>query len=106
MSDLFVAEVGEPEGGVLPVRVAGEFDIEGVDSFRGAIDDALARDGSVIELDLGHISFIDSSGVGAIIVAARAAQERGRAMRIGERSAIVARVLAVSGLEDALEPPG
>jgi anti-sigma B factor antagonist len=84
------------------VRVQGEFDLAGVESFHLAVAAACEAAPAVVELDLEAVSFIDSSGVGAIVVASRTAAARGAAMRIGARSPVVERVLEVSGLEEAL----
>lgn len=91
---------------VTVVRVRGEFDLAGVDTFRRAVAEAGGKGSDVVEIDLRDVSFIDSSGVGAIVVAARDAAAGGRHIRIGARSSVVERVLEVSGVEEALREAG
>jgi anti-anti-sigma factor len=102
---MLVAEVGDARDGHITIRVRGEFDLAGVEAFTDAIEAATAGGSVIVELDLSDVSFIDSSGVGAIVVAARAVATRGSTVRIGGRSPVVDRVLEVSGLEAALETP-
>jgi anti-anti-sigma factor len=84
------------------VRVTGELDLGTVPQFLVALDDAIEDAPTHIELDLGQLGFMDSSGVGAYVDAFRRARSRGMTLAIGERSAAVDRVLELSGVEDAL----
>jgi anti-anti-sigma factor len=109
-SAALAAEV-EPGDGLVIVRVRGEFDLAGVEVFSSAIGQAGETgapdaDGLVIELDLTDVTFIDSSGVGAIVVASRSVAAAGGTITIGARSSVVERVLEVSGVEDALRSAG
>ncbi len=90
-----------PEGQVI-VRVTGELDLGSVTEFLAAIDEAIDRDPSSIELDLGDLAFMDSSGVGAYVDAFRRARARSVILEIGDRSPPVERVLELSGVEEAL----
>lgn len=100
---MLVAEVGVPTEGLVTIRLRGEFDMAGVGAFTDAINAARADGPMVVELDLSDVGFIDSSGVGAIVVAARTVATHGSKIRIGARSRVVDRVLEVSGLEVALD---
>jgi anti-anti-sigma factor len=101
-----VTAVEPIEADIVAVRVHGEFDLAAVEQFHAAIAAACDRSPATVELDLEAVSFIDSSGVGAIVVASRNAAARGASMRIGARSPVVERVLEVSGLEAALRAAG
>ena len=102
-SDMFRARVDAASAPTVVVRVVGEVDLAAAEELRAAIDEARSTSGAeVIELDLGEVTFIDSSGVGAIVAASRVAAAANQAIRIGARSSIVDRVLEVSGLEEAL----
>jgi anti-anti-sigma factor len=68
-------------------RVAGEIDM----SNEGALSRLLAReaaDGGDITLDLSELAFIDSSGVRALLQAARNLAGRGRLVLTGMRPAV------------------
>ena len=101
--EMFRAQVDTTNTTAVVIHVAGEVDLAAVEELRAAIDAARATPGAeVIELDLGEVTFIDSSGVGAIVLASRAVADANQSMRIGARSSVVERVLEVSGLEEAL----
>src|SRR6476661_6698491 len=86
----------------LIVHVVGELDLGTVPLFLGALDDAIETASTRIELDLGQLGFMDSSGVGAYVNAFRRARSRGLTLAIGDRSPAVDRVLELSGVEEAL----
>jgi anti-anti-sigma factor len=90
-----------PHGRVV-VRVGGELDLGCVSQFLVALDEAIEAQPSVIELDLGDLAFMDSSGVGAYVDAFRRAKAKNVSLEIGERSPAVDRVLELSGVEEAL----
>ena len=98
---LRVTTVVAPDGAVV-LQLAGELDLSTVTIFVDALDDVLEHEATKVELDLSELSFMDSSGVGAYVTAYRKAQARGSQLRVGERSALVDRVLQLSGVEDAL----
>jgi anti-anti-sigma factor len=95
----------EPEGRVV-VHVRGELDLSCVAQFLVALDEAIETEPPAIELDLGALAFMDSSGVGAYVHAFRRARSKKVALTIGERSPAVDRVLELSGVEDALSAEG
>jgi anti-sigma B factor antagonist len=88
--------------GTSRVIVTGEVDLAVEEPFVAEVDSvAAARDGgSSVVLDLGGVTFLDSSGVRALI---RLRQRHGERLRLGELSAPVRRVLEITGL---LQPFG
>lgn len=58
----------------------------------------LRYDGAVIDLDLGEVSFIDSSALSALLKLKSSIEETGRSMRISSISSQVERVLDITGL--------
>jgi anti-sigma B factor antagonist len=95
----------EPGGRVI-VHVRGELDLSCVAQFLVALDEAIETEPPAIELDLGALAFLDSSGVGAYVHAFRRGRSKNVPLSIGERSAAVDRVLGLSGVEDALTAEG
>jgi anti-anti-sigma factor len=91
-----------PVGDRSVVRLEGELDLSTVPMFVAAIDDLLEAGLPVVELDMTDLTFIDSSGVGAYVAAYRRARLRGTQLSVGPRSALVGRVLQISGVEEAL----
>lgn len=90
------------DDGHVRLVVEGEIDLATAALLTDAVERARDAGASDVELDLSHVRFIDSSGVGAIILGHRAMAAVGGRLVIGDRSSIVARVLDVSGLEQAL----
>jgi anti-sigma B factor antagonist len=64
------------EGGVVIAEVTGDIDMSTVAGLRERLL-GLAESGLPLIVDLNRVSFIDSAGLGALIGAARRADERG-----------------------------
>ena len=88
---------------VLVVR--GDFDVAVGADFVGAVDDAFSADGSptLVEVDLGSVEFIDSSGLRALL---QVQQNYGERVRIGPVSAAVQRLLELTGTSDHFRSGG
>ena len=89
----------EVKRGILTIRLAGEFDMASAETFRQTVDEALDASGTRnILLDMRQVTFVDSSGLGAIIGRYK------RVLALGGRVAAcslqpqVARILEMSGL--------
>ena len=55
-------------------------------------------------VDFGGVTFCDSSGLRALILAARRLQAAGHRLRVIDVSPRVARVFTVTGLQDLIDP--
>lgn len=100
-----------PEPGARPTRfsarvagavvyLSGELDLSTVPQLRTALESAAkVRDGRIV-LHMAELSFIDSSGVRALVECRSA----GRHVEIRDASAPVLSVLRMSGLEDMVRP--
>jgi anti-sigma B factor antagonist len=81
------------------VTVAGSLDLETRDALRDAGQAALAADSAnALVLDLAGITFIDSTGIGALVGLAGDAADVGRAFSLRDPSPRVTRILTVTGL--------
>ena len=89
------------DGGCV-LSVEGEFDLAVVDAF---LERALALLDSAraLELDLQGVSFIDSSGLGALVRVRKEAAERGKAVSLVEGSPATHRLLEITGLHQAFD---
>ena len=100
-----VGEVrSEPVGsGVEIVILSGEHDLGTVPRVRDSLG-AAASEGKAILVDLSAATFVDSSILGALLEARRAALEhdRGFAVACGGEAEPVRRVLEITGLADEL----
>ncbi len=84
-------------GGTLSVAIGGELDLytaaEVADRIDRALDDHVVRQ---LDLDLGAVSFIDSSGLGVIFGRYKKMRHRGGHMQITRVSPVALRVLQMA----------
>jgi anti-sigma B factor antagonist len=80
------------------LTVSGEVDIAMVDDFLGAAQRCLDDPGDVIEIDLGGVTFIDSSGLGALVRIRSAAHDRNQEVVLTNVPPAVDRLFEVTGL--------
>lgn len=86
-------------GNVLLVSVAGELDLETAPRLRTLVDARLAHTGARhLLLDMAGVSFLDSSGLGAILGRYRTVSGAGGSMGIAGARTGVKRVLKLSGV--------
>lgn len=60
----------------------------------------------VVDVDLAGVTFMDSSGLHALITAHHTAQRRGRRLSVHGATGAVAALLELTGLSAVLSPPG
>ncbi len=89
-------------GGWHTLRLVGEVDLAASILLDEVIERvcAIAVDGIV--LDLSEVSFIDSTGVRAVLVLHERCKEQGTELRISSGSKVVQRVFEIAGLLDRL----
>jgi anti-sigma B factor antagonist len=94
----FVTSTGEDSASVL--AVSGDLDISGVEDFLAQANRLLEADAHLIDVDLGGVTFLDSSGLGALVRLQKRVTEDGRELRLANVPRAVSRVLALTGLTD------
>jgi anti-sigma B factor antagonist len=92
------------EGERLTVRVAGDIDLSTADKLAEALEEAVSRSREV-RVDLTQVTFLDSTGIRALVQGYRAAQTRGSAFYVVGAQQWVAKVLEVTGVGPLLAPP-
>ncbi|MGC9665545.1 STAS domain-containing protein [Planosporangium sp. 12N6] len=98
-----IEEVGSGE---VVLAVNGELDCATADQLRTAITALLNRGGlTAIGLDLRGLSFVDSTGIGTLVVAQRISHQVGVRLRLTAVSAFAARILGILGLDVTLGLP-
>jgi anti-anti-sigma factor len=96
--------VGDDSGRVR-LTVTGEIDFSNSDDLQAAVADVLDAPGAVrIELDLGALRFLDSSGAHALVRCLRMAQSQHVDLVVSNVHGIVLRVLEVLGVDRLLLP--
>ena len=89
------------EGATAAVR--GEFDMAATFTIEPALERVLVEPGvERLTVDLGEVSFIDSTGVGVLIRVNDEARDRGIELTIAPGPPEVQRVFEVAGLADVL----
>jgi anti-anti-sigma factor len=84
------------------VALAGDVDSGTGAAVLDTVSD-LAQQGSDVIVDLTGARFMDSAGLAALIGARRAAARSGRALTLRNPPRIIARVLALSGVDRILD---
>jgi anti-sigma B factor antagonist len=81
------------------VRADGEIDAHTVHAFHQTVTEAAALAPHVI-IDLSHVTFVDSSGLGGLIVARTSARRRGGSLSLVSPPPMVRRLLGSTQLHD------
>lgn len=87
----------------LALELAGEFDLSGAPAFREAVQAAHRDDMVGLVVDLSEVSFMDSSGLGALLGCYRRMQAEGRSFALAAPSHRLQEVLGLSGLDRTIE---
>jgi len=82
------------------VTVSGEIDLETSAQFSSVLADL--DGGGHVRLDLGDVTYIDSTGLRVLLTARDAAAEAGGSLRVSATSSIVARLIEITGSADLL----
>jgi anti-sigma B factor antagonist len=85
------------------IILEGEFDMTGTDRFWAFFNEALAASPRSITLNARGLTFIDSSGLKALLHARAAATDAGVAFLVSEPSPELRRIAEITGIEDLLE---
>jgi anti-sigma B factor antagonist len=94
-------ETGTDETGRTVVTVSGAIDVQSRDRLIAAGRAALKSGASALVLDLWDVSFMDSTGIGALVTLGHDAEEANAALVIRHPSDRVLRILEMTGLDDA-----
>lgn len=92
------------DGTEATIVLDGEFDMAGVARFWGYVSAVLAPHPLSIAVDARGLSFIDSSGLMALVRARDAATDAGVAFHVRRASPALRRIAELCGLEDLLSP--
>lgn len=102
MPDEIVTSVDRDERTVT-LALHGEVDVLTVDQVRVALTEALAARPHDIVVDLADLTFIDSTGLGALIFGFQRARDAGVRFRLAHPSRTVRQILVLSGLLEVVE---
>jgi len=91
------------DAGTVTVALHGEVDVLTVDQVRVALGEAIAAGPRLIVVDLADLSFIDSTGLGALIFGFQRARDEDIGFRLARPTRGVHQVLVLSGLLEVVE---
>ena len=86
------------------VVLAGECDFATCGELTSALLSALSS-AQVVVVDVGGLTFLDSSGINSLVTAHHAAQRADARLYLVNASGVVATVLDITGVGDLLGPP-
>jgi RNA polymerase sigma-B factor len=96
----------EPQSGDLVVALRGEIDEDNAGAARMALHEAIsATSHGGLTIDLSGVPLLAAAGVAVLHDVARIAATTGRTFKIAHPQPYVAKVLAATGLGNALHPP-
>jgi anti-sigma B factor antagonist len=90
------------DGDARRLKLSGELDLASVSALEQAVDATLAEGARELGLDLGAVSFVDSSGLRLFIVLAQRAAAEGWKLSMTRPQEQAMTVFVVSGLEENL----
>jgi anti-anti-sigma factor len=94
-----------PDGNLVVIRLSGELDIASSKKLEDELRRAINTGPSSVVLDLGDVSFIDSTGLRALLLAAKVASTNDTELSMVRASAPVRSAVEVSGLDGSLPLP-
>ena len=86
------------------VVVSGEIDMLSTPHLDDVLASAVNHDTRRVEVDLGKVEFLASTGLRSLVAAKERADTEGVAFSVVRASDVAARVLELSGLESYLSP--
>lgn len=86
------------ENDILIISVNGDVDLENSDGLRDQVSNALDAN-TAVSLDMSEVSYIDSSGVAALIESRQKADEGGKEFKLLKPSESVVSVLKMAKLD-------
>jgi anti-sigma B factor antagonist len=88
-----------PHNGCTVVAAVGEIDLATAPTFRKALVDAVTAESPQLVIDLTAVTFMDSTGLAALVSARRRADERGGSVQLVGAANGVRRILDLTGLD-------
>ncbi len=87
----------------LRLRVAGEIDLSNIEALQAEVANALeSGETRLVVVDLAEVSFLDSSGISALLKGRRLADDAGKGFRVEGAQGMVREVLTITGVWEHL----
>jgi anti-anti-sigma factor len=102
VSDLGIT-ISADRSGITHIRVAGEVDIATAPQITDTVHEAITAGAREVLLDMAEVTFLDSTGIGALLQIKHAAADHDVALGLVDPHPRVVRVLQLTGLLDVLQ---
>jgi anti-anti-sigma factor len=89
---------GVTDDGVFVLDLGGELDVSNFEAVRSQVDALLGADPRSVVVDLGSLSFMDSSGIALLVGIGNRVDD----LRVRNPTPVVRRIIELCGLADAL----
>lgn len=96
--------VGTTSGGVGVVTPKGRLNMASAKGLKEVLDRMVAEGTSRIVVDLAETTFLDSSGLGALIAGLKSARQAGGDLRVARPTEAVTTVFKLTNLDRVLRP--
>lgn len=97
-------ELDTAERGAATMRLHGRLDLVSAPGLRAAVDEAVAGGHARLVVDLSRVTFVDSSGLGALVAGLKRARQAGGELRLAAAGEQVLTVLTLTRLIRVLKP--
>ncbi|CEA03843.1 anti-sigma B factor antagonist [Lysinibacillus sp. BF-4] len=94
------------DGDILRGFVEGEIDAYTAPQLREGLDAAEVTEGTQIEVDLTHVNYIDSTGLGVFVAFYKRVQREGGDVRLVGLSERIQRLFEITGLSELMNIQG
>ena len=88
------------------LRIDGRLNMVAAPRVRAAVEDVVRDGANRVVIDLSDVTFMDSSGLGALIAGLKTTRQAGGDLRIAAPAEQVAAVLKLTNLDRVLRPYG
>lgn len=85
------------------VSLDGDLDLNSVNSFKNALDEAIGEHKADVSIDCGELRYIDSTGLGVLVSILKKVKEYGGTMRITKLKPYLFKIFDVTGLTNVFE---
>lgn len=97
-------ETEQADGGAVVLRSRGRLDMVAAPQLRALVTETVGGGASRVVVDLAETSFIDSSGLGALIAGLKTTRQAGGDLRIAAAGEQVRMVLELTQMHTVLRP--
>jgi anti-anti-sigma factor len=100
--ELFSIDVSQPSDGLYVLSLTGEMDIASAPELAVRLETLNSAESQHVIVDLSRLTFIDSSGINALVVAAKAIKAEGGEMTLVAPTPHTQRIFEIVHLSDVL----